>query len=168
MLALRSAMNQASLALLFMALCTPTALAIQVASFSLEGCAWGATHIAVVTEGKRIDGILQVLESWKGGLKKGEVLTIPELAQFAPESQRVISRGPKTFGRLYEVYRTPRYSRNRRGVGHVKATPTKWTGLQARLAGALCMLPCVGLDLLLLDSGPNFWDWLLHGYRPLH
>lgn len=60
-------------------------------AFSLDYCAWGATHIVVVTEGEKIDGKVRVLESWKGDLKPGEEITIPELAEFAPAKKRVIS-----------------------------------------------------------------------------
>ena len=60
-------------------------------AFSLDYCAWGATHIVVVTEGEKIDGKVRVLESWKGDLKPGEEITVPELAEVAPAKKRVIS-----------------------------------------------------------------------------
>src|SRR5262245_63476344 len=62
-------------------------------SFHLDACAWSATHIVVVTEGEKIDGVVEVLESWKGDLKKGERITVPELAAFAPDAARAISKG---------------------------------------------------------------------------
>lgn len=58
--------------------------------FHLESSAWRATHIVVATEGEKIDGVFTVIESWKGDLKPGETLTIPELAEFASEKTRLI------------------------------------------------------------------------------
>lgn len=60
------------------------------ASFCLEHCSWNATHIIVVTEGEKIDGIFRVIESWKGNLKKSDSITIPELASFAAKDSRKI------------------------------------------------------------------------------
>lgn len=51
-------------------------------SFMPEESSWRATDIVVVTEGKEIDGVVQVIETWKGELKPGSTLTIPELAEF--------------------------------------------------------------------------------------
>jgi hypothetical protein len=70
----------------------PAAAAIQP-SFHLDHCAWWATHIVVVTEGEKIDGAVEILESWKGDLNQGDRLTLPELAAFAPEKARAISKG---------------------------------------------------------------------------
>ena len=64
---------------------------LQAPSFDLDKCSWTASHIVVVTEGDKIDGDVEVLESWKGDLKKGDKLIIPELAAFAPEKERVVS-----------------------------------------------------------------------------
>lgn len=62
---------------------------------NLDWYAEHATHIVLITEGDRIDGQLKVLESFKGNLKIGEKLTIPELAEFAPlEARAVECRGP--------------------------------------------------------------------------
>src|SRR5262249_53146583 len=60
-------------------------------SFQLDSCAWAATHVIVVTEGARIDGVVEVLESWAGDLKKGDTITVPELAEFAPEAKRRVA-----------------------------------------------------------------------------
>jgi len=60
-------------------------------SFNLHSCAWDATDIVVVTEGDAIDGEVLVLETWKGELRRGERLTIPELAAFAPEESRKVA-----------------------------------------------------------------------------
>src|SRR6185369_10112108 len=60
-------------------------------SFGLEGNTWNATHIVVVTEGKTIDGIFRVLESWKGDLNPGDTIKVPELASFKAESSRTVS-----------------------------------------------------------------------------
>src|SRR5580658_2628 len=62
-------------------------------SFYLDACAWDATHIVVVTEGERTDGQVSVLESWKGDLKPGDNITVPELAAFEPQSSRIIDPG---------------------------------------------------------------------------
>ena len=60
-------------------------------SFSLDRCAWEASHIVLVTEEDKIDGVVEVLESWKGDLKKADRLTIPDLAEFAPKDSRKVS-----------------------------------------------------------------------------
>jgi hypothetical protein len=62
-------------------------------SFHLDPCAWNATAIVVVTEGEAIDGKVDVLESWKGNLRRGEQITLAELAGFAPEASRSIAKG---------------------------------------------------------------------------
>jgi hypothetical protein len=59
-------------------------------SFSLDRSAVKATHVVVATEGERIDGVLTVLESWKGDLRRGAALVVPELARFAPREPRLI------------------------------------------------------------------------------
>jgi hypothetical protein len=59
--------------------------------FSLSSRTWNATHIVVVTEGDKIDGVVEILESWKGDLKKGDRLTIPALAWFASRPARKIN-----------------------------------------------------------------------------
>lgn len=65
-------------------------------SFQLEWFAWQATHIVLVTEGEKIDGVVTVLESWRGDLKPGDTLNLPELAKFAPEDARqVIDPDPR-------------------------------------------------------------------------
>ncbi len=63
-------------------------------SFSLDHCTWNGTHIVVATEGDEIDGRLTVLESWKGELRPGEVISIPSLASFKSQSSREIKTGP--------------------------------------------------------------------------
>ncbi len=60
-------------------------------SFSLETSSWNATHIVVATEGKTIDGVFRVVESWKGDLNPGDTVRIPELASFKPQSSRAVS-----------------------------------------------------------------------------
>lgn len=64
---------------------SPAAKAESLPSFSLERSAWNATHIVEVTQGEKCDGICTVLASWQGNLKKGNVLTFPELQAFAAE-----------------------------------------------------------------------------------
>jgi len=60
-------------------------------SFGIEVCSWNATHIVVATEGKTIDGVFRVLESWRGDLNPGDTIKIPELASFKPPSSRAVS-----------------------------------------------------------------------------
>jgi hypothetical protein len=74
---------------ILVALAAPTVAAIRP-SFSLEYSAWEATDIVVATEGETIDGNLQIIEVWKGGLKAGEHISVPELAEFAPETKRIV------------------------------------------------------------------------------
>lgn len=59
-------------------------------SFYLEYSTWDATHIVVATEGEKIDGIFTIIESWKGDLKQGDIITISELSSFTSESSREI------------------------------------------------------------------------------
>jgi len=47
-------------------------------SFSLDYSAWHATHIVLV-EVLQEDGVFAVVESWKGELRPGEYINIPEL-----------------------------------------------------------------------------------------
>jgi hypothetical protein len=61
-------------------------------SFDDVICAWEATDIVVGSKGEKIDGVVKVLESWKGDLKTGDLLTVPELAEFADEKARIIAK----------------------------------------------------------------------------
>ena len=47
-------------------------------SFSLDRCSWNATHIVLVQAIPK-DGVFSVVESWKGDLKPGDSLEVPEL-----------------------------------------------------------------------------------------
>jgi hypothetical protein len=47
-------------------------------SFSLEDCSWNATHIVLV-QTTADDAVFSVLESWKGDLRPGSSVTVPEL-----------------------------------------------------------------------------------------
>jgi hypothetical protein len=47
-------------------------------SFSLDHCSWNASHIVLVQTTAR-DGVVSVVESWKGDLKPVDSLEIPEL-----------------------------------------------------------------------------------------
>jgi hypothetical protein len=73
-------------------------------TFRPEDSSWRATDIIVVTEGKEIDGVVQVLETWKGDLKPGSTLKISELAEFKSKDIRLVdnhsfreNRGPDEF-----------------------------------------------------------------------
>jgi hypothetical protein len=78
--------------ILLLLLAAPAARAGIRPSFNVESCAWFATHVVVVSEGEKIDGSLTVLESWKGDLAPGEVISVPELAAFSTKSSRLIKR----------------------------------------------------------------------------
>lgn len=58
----------------------------------LDVRAWQATDIVVVSEGAEIDGNVEVLETWKGRLTRGERIDVPELAAFASEESRKVSK----------------------------------------------------------------------------
>ena len=75
--------------LFFLAVSTPVLAGIRP-SFSPEGCSWRATDIVVVTEGSEIDGNFKVLETWKGDLKPGQTISVPELGQFKEKDARSI------------------------------------------------------------------------------
>jgi hypothetical protein len=77
--------------LVFLACCPPAPGKELLPGFYLDSCAWHATHVAVVTEGRRIDGDVEVVYSWKGGLRKGERLSLPGLAEFADPQRRAIN-----------------------------------------------------------------------------
>jgi len=79
---------------LFLLAVSSTALAGIRPSFSPEGCSWRATDIVVVTEGSQIDGDFTVIETWKGDLKPGETISVPELGQFKEKDARLIYSGP--------------------------------------------------------------------------
>lgn len=64
-------------------------------SFDLDPCSWNATHIALVQTTAN-EGVFSVVESWKGDLKPGESLELPELK---PNKNAVpISSYPKPVG----------------------------------------------------------------------
>src|SRR5262249_12339463 len=59
-------------------------------SFWAELCAREATDIVVATEGTKIDGVLEVLETWRGDLARGETVDVPELSAFAADATRIV------------------------------------------------------------------------------
>ena len=79
---------------LFLLAVSSTASAGIRPSFSPEGCSWRATDIVVVTEGAQIDGNFTVIETWKGDLKPGETISVPELGQFKEQDARLIYSEP--------------------------------------------------------------------------
>lgn len=83
----------------------PSASAGVRPSFSPQECSWQATDIVVVTEGEKIDGIFDVLETWNGELKPGETITIPEMAEFESSDARGIDK----WNWLKKEKRSPEY-----------------------------------------------------------
>ncbi|HLX64286.1 MAG TPA: hypothetical protein VKX17_23640 [Planctomycetota bacterium] len=63
-------------------------------SFGLEECAWSATDIVVATKGDEIDGVVKVLEVWKGALHVGDMISVPDLASFKNKDARLIHDPP--------------------------------------------------------------------------
>jgi len=63
------------------------------ASFGLEGCTWNATHIVLVQTTAAGD-VFSVLESWKGDLKPGDLVELPDLKP--PENAPSISTYPNS------------------------------------------------------------------------
>jgi len=73
-----------------------------IPSFHPDLSATKATNVIVASEGEKIDGFLDVLDTWKGDLEKGERIWVPELAQFeSEEARRIKSWGSeKSFRRV--------------------------------------------------------------------
>src|SRR5260370_12282105 len=81
-----------SLVLLFVLAAAPSALGRFQPSFHLDSCVWDATHIVIVTQADKTDIAVEVVDSLKGDLKKSDRITIPDLAEFAVESDRAIKK----------------------------------------------------------------------------
>jgi hypothetical protein len=58
----------------------------------LDSCVWDATHIVIVTQADKTDIAVEIVDSLKGDLKKGDRITIPDLAEFALENERAIKK----------------------------------------------------------------------------
>src|ERR1017187_372600 len=67
-------------------------------SFYLENLALQAPDIVVVTQSEKLDGRFMVIEVWKGDLKSGDWVIVPELTVFASDESRVIHRWPRDAG----------------------------------------------------------------------
>ena len=61
-------------------------------TFFLDWASWKATDIAIVDDGKTIDGRLTVIESLQGSLKMGDVIVAPKLKKFHDKSWRTTGR----------------------------------------------------------------------------
>ncbi len=59
-------------------------------SFNPEGLAIAATDVVLVTQGEKLDGNCTVVEAWKGDLKPGDKIAVAQLAEFTPETNRII------------------------------------------------------------------------------
>jgi hypothetical protein len=66
-------------------------------SFSLDHCSWNATHIVLVQTSAK-DGVFSVVESWKGDLKPGDSLEVPELKPNKDAVPMSSDRKPQGFG----------------------------------------------------------------------
>jgi hypothetical protein len=62
-------------------------------AFEPEELAWTASEIVVVAPHQPLDGDVVVLESWRGSLRAGERLRVPELARFAGDELRRLRGG---------------------------------------------------------------------------
>ena len=104
-------------------------------SFDLDPCSWNATHI-VLARTTANEGVFSVVESWKGDLKPGESLELPELK---PNENAVpISSYPKPagfdlqdrMGISEQIPRQPSGSRMilflKKQEGSGAGTPVKW------------------------------------------
>lgn len=60
------------------------------ASFNADAAAWAATDVVVVSEGDVIDGVVTVIEAWRGPLEPGAELTFSTLAHYRSESDRAV------------------------------------------------------------------------------
>jgi hypothetical protein len=84
-----------ALAVLAWVVWTPAAFGGQfVPPLHVASCTKRATHVVVVREVDKTDGTVEVLESWVGGLREGDILRLPSLAAFATLRSRAISEVP--------------------------------------------------------------------------
>jgi hypothetical protein len=123
-------------------------------SFSLDSCTWNATHIVLVQTTAK-DGLFSVVESWKGDLKPGEPLEVPELR---PDENAVPISNYK-IGISERIPRQPGGSRmilflKRRGEGGA-ASPSEaiGTGMQWEPASAW---GGIKVSALWIDGGKAF------------
>jgi hypothetical protein len=66
-------------------------------SFSLDRCSWYATHVVLVQTTPK-DGVFSVVESWKGDLRTGDSLEVPELKPIKNAVPISSDRKPQGFG----------------------------------------------------------------------
>ena len=123
-------------------------------SFSLDQCTWNATHIVLVQTTAK-DGLFSVVESWKGDLKPGEPLEVPELR---PDENAVPISNYK-IGISERIPRQPVGSRmilflKRRGEGGA-ASPSEslGTGMEWEPASAW---DGIKVSVLWIDGGKAF------------
>jgi hypothetical protein len=67
-------------------------------SFGLDHCSWNATYIVLVQTTPK-DGVFSVIESWKGDLKPGDSVEVPELKPYEDAVPIGSSQKSKEFGR---------------------------------------------------------------------
>lgn len=87
----------AALTSVFVVACLVPASAKLHAPLDLGSCVRRASHIVLVTEGDVVDGHVVVLESWKGNLSPGAIVTISELSFFRSPTAREFHCVPDEF-----------------------------------------------------------------------
>lgn len=109
-------------------------------SFDFESSTIAASDVILVSQDERLDGHFTVLEAWKGGLKPGDALTVPELAVFAPTTNRTIGGEVEGPGEMIRFLGTTIFGQPTNGPTSVSGRrmclflersttgPLKWSG----------------------------------------
>ncbi len=91
-------------------------------SFYLEDLAWQASDIVVVSQSEKLDGRFMVIDTWKGDLKSGNTVIVPELTAFASDESRLMHRWPRDAGTNLNTH----VSGSRMSLFLKKATSGSW------------------------------------------
>ncbi len=133
-------------------------------SFSLDGCSWNATNVALVQTTAK-DGVFSVVKSWKGDLKPGDTLEVPELKPNKDAAPISSYPGPPGFvlqdklGISEQIPRQPVGSRmilflKRRGDSGAASSPAgNGTGMQWEPASTW---GGIKVSVLWIDGGKAF------------
>ena len=65
----------------------------RIPDYFIEESTWEATDIVLLTEGSKINGLVNVVETWRGQLEVGEKLQIPDFEKISSEEFREIYGG---------------------------------------------------------------------------